>query len=232
MDVVTCRVPQAKDRVQRLPAGVSSTPPGMADPDVEALRSALARHVPRTASAAPGTRPASVALVVRPGDTGLELLVIRRAEAPGDPWSGHMAFPGGRHSPGDADREATAVRETREEVGVDLATGGSRLGRLDDVKPGSGAPPVLVSAFVFAVPSYTAVRINFEVAAAFWIPLRELTAPGAATEYLYTLRGEPSLRFPALAYGEHRIWGLTHRILAQFLEYIRTLPGHQEARSE
>lgn len=199
---------------------------------LDSLAAALAGHLPRTASPREGAFPASVALVVRPGASGLELLVIRRAEVVGDPWSGHMAFPGGRRSPRDADRRATAVRETREEVGVDLDAHGTPLGRLDDVEPLSGAPSVVVSAFVFAVPRGTETRPNHEVDAALWIPLRELTAPGAATEYLHTLTGGRSLRFPALAYREHVIWGLTHRILAQFLEYARTIPGHQEASGE
>lgn len=201
-------------------------------PSIQSLHRALARHVPRTGEAGDGVFAASVALVVRPAPGGLELLLIKRAEVPGDPWSGHMACPGGRRDATDADALATAVRETAEEVGIDLARYGLLLGRLDDVLPRAGAPPVLVSSFVFAVPEGTETRVNREVDRALWIPLRTLVAPGAATEYLHALAGGGSMRFPAFTYQEHVIWGLTYRILIQFLEFARVIVRHQEGSGE
>lgn len=202
----------------------------MTDPRIEALRQSVARHHPRTRDPDPGVRPAAVALVVRPEPTDLELLLIQRAEFAGDPWSGHMAFPGGRRSAHDASSQDTAVRETREEVGIDLAAGGALLGRLDDVHPRSGAPPVAVSPYVFAVAAGTHTTLNHEVARALWIPLRGLVAPGAATEYLHALEDGQRMRFPALGYQEHLIWGLTYRILSQFLEFVRE--ANQGVRGE
>lgn len=171
---------------------------------------------------------ASVALVVQPGVSDLELLLIRRAVAPGDPWSGHMALPGGRRSPEDADGLATAVRETREEVGVDLDRYGEVLGRLDTVQPRSGTPRIAVSPYVFAVPRATAVQPNHEVDLALWVPVGELAAPGAATEYLHALSSGEHLRFPAIGYQEHVIWGLTYRILQQFLATAPARPEQGE----
>ncbi|HEU4700285.1 MAG TPA: NUDIX domain-containing protein, partial [Gemmatimonadales bacterium] len=81
------------------------------------LAAGLAAHRPVTAND-PTLRWAAVALVVTPAPDSM--LLIRRAERAGDPWSGHMALPGGRHSRGDADLAATAMRETAEEVGVRL----------------------------------------------------------------------------------------------------------------
>src|SRR3989442_10873051 len=82
---------------------------------------------------------------------GLEALFIRRAQRADDPWSGQVALPGGRRDAGDADLFATAVRETREETGIDLA-GAERLGRLDDLYPRTPTlPPVVVRPFVFAL---------------------------------------------------------------------------------
>jgi hypothetical protein len=79
----------------------------------------------------------------------------------------------------------------------------------------------VVSPFVFSVPTDVSVSSNHEVDAAFWIPLRLLSEPGAATEYLHALEDGEHLRFPAIAYESHLIWGLTHRIMSEFLEVVR-----------
>jgi len=160
---------------------------------------------------------ASVALLVRPARTTLELLLIQRSERAGDPWSGHMAFPGGRRDPGDADPLATAVRETHEEVGIDVGRYGRLLGALDPVRPGGG-PQLVVSPFAFAVPAGTPAQPNYEVRAALWIPVHDLVDPDAAREYLHEVGAGTPRRFPALTWGEYTIWGLTHRILSQFLD--------------
>jgi 8-oxo-dGTP pyrophosphatase MutT (NUDIX family) len=196
------------------------------DPSIRALHRLLAGYRPRAVEPMAGTVRASVALVVRPARGDLELLLIKRAAFPGDPWSGHMAFPGGRREGGEEDLE-TAVRETREEVGLDLERDGLLLGRLDGVQPRAGAPAVAVVPFVFGVGPGAATRTNPEVDRTYWIPLRALRAPGAATEYLHALSSGDHLRFPAIVYDEQVIWGLTHRILAQFLEFAREVPEEE-----
>lgn len=191
----------------------------------ELLRSELARRPGWRASVPPGVRRAAVALLLRPAAGELELLLIKRAVRRGDPWSGHMALPGGRRDPGDADDAATAVRETREEVGIDLDAVGRPLGSLDEVAPRSGAPQLVVSPFVFAVPPDTSATPNAEVEAAVWIPLRELAHPDAATEHLLeTVTGDPR-RFPAIGTRGYVIWGMTHRILSNFIEVAAPLLG-------
>ena len=187
------------------------------DPRLGALRNRLMAHLPRAAPAVEERQRAAVALVVRPVARDLELLLIQRTFRSGDPWSGHMAFPGGRSDPADADSLTTAIRETREEVGIDLRPE-SVLGSLDEVHPRSGAPSIVVAPFVFAAATRTVAVPNHEVARALWVPLGELSSPGAATEYLHDLGGGQQLRFPAVGYREYTIWGLTHRILLQFLE--------------
>lgn len=165
----------------------------------------------------PPQAQAAVALILAPRveDSGLEALLIRRAERAGDPWSGHMALPGGRREPSDVDLIATACRETREETGLDL--GEARvLGRLDDLRPIRQSERVLaVRPFVFALPVARAPRPSAEVAESLWIPLDELRR--GAGEVWVEHRGTP-LRVAAFRHGERIIWGMTQRALAALLE--------------
>jgi 8-oxo-dGTP pyrophosphatase MutT (NUDIX family) len=173
-----------------------------------------------------GAPRAAVALVLRAAPPATELLLIRRATRAGDPWSGHVALPGGRAQPEDADAVATAVRETHEEVGIDLATAGRWVGALPPVHPLTGAPRVVVRPYVFAVEAGTRALPNDEVAEAAWIAAEELLAPAAAAEHLHEAEEGVSLRFPALSARGFVVWGLTHRILLDFLEvYARARPG-------
>src|SRR5260370_1555175 len=122
--------------------------------------------------------PAAVAVILRDGDEGLEALFIHRAVRAGDTWSGQIAFPGGRRDPGDADLLATAIRETMEEVGVDLS-GAERLGVLDDLYPRTPVlPPAVVRPFVFALTSRPTIVVGpEEVQEAFSFTLRPPPAP-------------------------------------------------------
>lgn len=150
----------------------------------------------------------------------LELLFIRRAELAGDPWSGHMAFPGGRWEPSDDSLEATAFRETREELGVSLDHS-LLLGRLDDIAPGnSRLPPIVVRPFVVAVASDVQISMNEEVAAAFWVPVQSLLDPRSRTEYVLR-SGNTVRRYPGYEVGGQVVWGMTHRIVTQLLGTLR-----------
>jgi 8-oxo-dGTP pyrophosphatase MutT (NUDIX family) len=186
------------------------------------VRHALAGYAPRAADA-PLARLAAVSLLLVEGAGGVELLFIRRAERADDPWSGQVAFPGGRRDPGDLDLLATAVRETREETGVDLA-GAERLGVLDDLVPTTPTlPPVLVRPFVFALDERPALAAERgEVARAFWVALARLATREVRQELVLTLRGVERT-FPAYRVGEDVIWGLTERILTPFLRLVGAL---------
>jgi 8-oxo-dGTP pyrophosphatase MutT (NUDIX family) len=188
------------------------------DPRIAALEAGLASRPPFRAPAGAGAR-AAVALLLRVDGGEVELLLIRRAEREGDPWSGHMALPGGRWQPGDADLAATAARETLEEVGIDVGRHGRRLGELDELAPRSARlPGIVVSPFVHHLTGRVEPRPNHEVQEALWVRVDELLHPDAATEYLHDLADGNTLAFPAYDARGQVVWGMTHRILAGFLE--------------
>lgn len=184
------------------------------------VREALARYVAKAVDA-PEAKPAAVALMLLERSPGseLETLFIKRAERAGDPWSRQIALPGGRRESSDADLLFTAVRETREETGIDLS-GAERLGVLDDLYPRTPTlPPVVVRPFVFGLAAPPRIVTNAEVEHAFWIPLNRLVTPGVRREVTLQLRGEARV-FPAYDLGDEVIWGMTERILTPFLELI------------
>ena len=182
------------------------------------VRRALRGHRPQVVDA-PNARPAAVALVLLEGPQGLEILLIKRAERGDDPWSGQMALPGGRYDAGDADLQATAVRETREETGVDLSAA-ERLGALDDLHPRTSVlPPVVVRPFVFALTHRADLVPSDEVQRAFWLPLGRLSEQGVRREVTLTLRGG-TLTLPAYSVDGELIWGMTERIITPFVDLV------------
>ncbi len=160
-----------------------------------------------------------MALLLVPAPSGLDLLFIERAAREGDPWSGQIAFPGGRREPTDPDLDTTAIRETLEETAIDLA-GAERLGVLDDLHPRSPLlPPVVVRPFVFALPQRPPDTPSAEVKEAFWVGLHELRAPGVYREVTVRPHGL-ELVVSAYVLGGRTIWGMTERILTPLLDRL------------
>lgn len=188
----------------------------LSDPGIVRIARSLRERPGSPAPHDPDARAAAVALVLR-ASPALELLFIRRADYADDPWSGQVAFPGGRHEPGDESLQRTAVRETWEETGIDLAADGAILGALDDVRPNTIAlPRVVVRPFVAAVASEVQVRGSGEVAEAFWVPLDVLGAEAGWRETAVTAGGIERL-VRGFEHGGHVVWGMTERILGQLL---------------
>lgn len=159
-----------------------------------------------------------MALVLVPSPDAF--LLIRRADRPGDPWSGHMALPGGRREPSDADLIETAIREVQEEVGITL-TRSQNMGRLADVIPRTPVlPPVAVRPFVFAIPSRVAVSLSHEVSAASWVPIDHLLHPDTYSPVQIVIRGD-TREFPAYHLEDSFVWGMTERILTEALDEFR-----------
>jgi 8-oxo-dGTP pyrophosphatase MutT (NUDIX family) len=172
------------------------------------------------AAEASGTPRAAVVLLLRETPAaGLEMLLIKRAERDDDPWSGHVALPGGREEPSDASLQHTALRETKEETGIDLEHDGEVLGALEPLRPQARPMALVVQPFVAALRKDQPIVTSDEVAEAFWVPLTTFTGPETATESDVRVNGT-DIRVPSFRYGQYVIWGLTERIIRQLLALV------------
>ena len=184
----------------------------------DAVQVGIAQHRPCLVGSTDKTR-AAVAVVLGPTQGGLQLLFIERAQHPDDPWSGHIAFPGGRIEADDPSPQAAAERETLEEVGLDLS-GAEYWGRVDDLT--GHMLPVVVSGFVYRLATPAALVLSQEVESAFWVGADPLRDPGNRTQYRLRHRGAEQA-FPALdLLGPNRplLWGLTFRIVRQLVAWM------------
>jgi 8-oxo-dGTP pyrophosphatase MutT (NUDIX family) len=186
-------------------------------------------HLRRALSNAPadlalrGVRQAAIAVILVEFETSLDVLMIERAIREGDPWSGHMALPGGHADPDDADLGATAERETLEEVGLDLRNLGERLGRLSDIEP-VRAVPIAVRPFVYLLKTRPELRLSSEVEQALWVPIAPLRAGRQRTTFSLSRAGQ-SLKFPAWEIAGRVVWGLTYRVLDELFKRLDQVSG-------
>ena len=168
-----------------------------------------------------GPRTAAIALILVDLGSSLDFLLIERATREGDPWSGHMALPGGHREATDADLAATAERETLEEVGLDLRAQGEFLGRLSDCMPIRGVP-IAVRPYVYLLPARPTLLLSAEVRRALWVPVAPLL--DGARQATYTLsRGDERLELPAWDIDGSLVWGLTYRVLDEFFRRFNAL---------
>lgn len=188
-----------------------------ADLDRDLLRRALATPAP--AQALESARSAAVSVLLVPRSGGVELLLIRRPERASDPWSGHVALPGGHRDAGDSSLLFTAIRETREEVGVELREE-DLVGTLDDVSPVLPRP-LLVRPFVFVLPARPTLSPSDEVDTTFWTDVGDLASGRHSAEHQLLYAGQQH-RYPAFRVGAHVIWGLTYRVVGSLITRVAT----------
>lgn len=167
---------------------------------------------------------AAVAVVLRERDLGAELLLVRRAERAGDPWSGHVSLPGGLQEPSDRTIEDAACRETLEEVGLDLGRQARPLGRLasevSKTKRGMGLLAIHPIVFALEGPADPVFVPSPEVQHAFWLPLEE--AQSGRLDVIRPWRAFGfDLRMPAWRWEGEIVWGITHRIVSRLLARAR-----------
>lgn len=183
----------------------------------------LARRIagaPRIPVAA-GARRAAVAAALRDGDDGLEVLLMRRAARPGDRWSGQISLPGGHVEPSDADVTAAAIRETREEVGLDLARDAVVIGELASLQAVArgGRIDLWITPVVFQYRGEGAFSLGPEADDAFWLPLDQVRRGDLDAEHPYEHEGGV-VQMPSWRFGERVVWGLTHCILGDLLSAL------------
>lgn len=187
--------------------------------DLQIIKEALSTH-DAARLAREGRSEAAVAMVLRERGGSTEALFIERARHPADPWSGHMAFPGGRRDPDDTSLRAAAERETLEEVGLDLRQA-EPIGRLDDLEGyrGGRAVGLVIGAFVYHHPGPGELTLSREVAEALWVPVPKLHHPDFRIDYMHNGAGPyPGIRVSQA--DPHVVWGLTYRFVETFLGII------------
>lgn len=166
-------------------------------------------------------RRAAVTLVLSPdpGRTSVtDALLVLRAQVEGDPWSGHVALPGGRAETDDSDLLRTAQRELEEETGVSIARP-DFLGRLDDLHPRSAhLPSIAVTPYVAWMEKRIPLTENAELAGHMWVPVAELASPARRSSLVREL---PVPRvFETIEISGYTIWGMTLGIIDNFLERL------------
>ncbi len=182
------------------------------------MRTLLKKARPRKLPFRRHVTRAAVALIYRDEPGSEALFFIQRARRDGDPWSGDMAFPGGRLQPGDRSSRDTAMRETGEETGLDLYREGQYRGRLSDLltRHHSRWRPMVVTPHVFRWQGDTAFQLNHEARQGVWIPLVYLADPANQSRLpINTPLG--TLSFPCCRYQDYCIWGLSYSMMREYL---------------
>jgi len=193
------------------------------DAAVARIARAMEGRVPALAERDEPFKEAAVALVLRHSAVAndLDLLLIRRAQRVGDPWSGQIGLPGGRFEANDSSLEETAVRETIEELGLDVRQHGIILGALDELRPRTPVlPPIIVRPYVCVVREVPSLVPSDEVAEYRWVRVGDLFHPEARVNTTVRVR-DYSMRVDAFQLGDFTVWGMTERILSTFGEIWR-----------
>jgi 8-oxo-dGTP pyrophosphatase MutT (NUDIX family) len=188
---------------------------------LQLIETRLADHTPARSLLRRLQKRSAVAMILQVRDGELQILMIKRAERAGDPWSGHMAFPGGRMDKADAHGYAVAVRETVEEVGLLLAAQAQCIGRLSELsaRPHRGMFGMVVSPFVFRLDHAVTFTPNHEVAEIVWVPLEFLSDENNRQEMLWEYRGV-HMSVPCYWYEGRCIWGLSLMMLDELLDLV------------
>lgn len=188
---------------------------------LQLIETRLADHTPGRTLLRRVQKRSAVAMILQVREGELHILMIKRAEREGDPWSGHMAYPGGRMDKTDANGYEVAVRETAEEVGLILGAKDECIGRLSDLnaRPHRGTFGMAVSPFVFRLDREVTFTPNHEVAEIVWVPLEFLLDTDNREEMIWDYKGA-RIPVPCYRYEGRCIWGLSLMMLDELLDLV------------
>ncbi len=188
---------------------------------LQLIETRLADHTPGRTLLRRVQKRSAVAMILQVREGELHILMIKRAEREGDPWSGHMAFPGGRMDKTDANGYEVAVRETAEEVGLILGAKDECIGRLSDLnaRPHRGTFGMAVSPFVFRLDREVTFTPNHEVAEIVWVPLEFLLDTDNREEMIWDYKSA-RVPVPCYRYEGRCIWGLSLMMLDELLDLV------------
>ncbi|MEM8561287.1 MAG: CoA pyrophosphatase [Pseudomonadota bacterium] len=188
---------------------------------LELIETRLSNHKPGKKMWRRFMKRSAVAMILKVLEGELHILMIKRADREGDPWSGHMAFPGGRMDKTDANGFAVAVRETEEEVGVILGEQDKCIGRLSDIltRPKRGPLGMSVTPFVFRLERNVEFVANEEVAEVLWVPLEFLLDTDNRETMVWHYKGLKA-SLPCYMFEGRRIWGLSLMMLDELMDLI------------
>lgn len=170
------------------------------------------------------SRYACVAVILR-GERceDLEAGFIRRAIHDQDRWSGQIAFPGGKAEPEDLTDLDTALRETKEEIGMELSPQ-ELVGQLNDIQARKMGQMLdfFIRPFVFyRANDFATVLDPREVADFFWISLKDLRDEKKQVQFELS-REQASMKLPAIQMAsDPPLWGLTYMMTAELLAKIK-----------
>ena len=181
----------------------------------------LIRHRPGRKRLRALLNRAAVAMILRERHGETEVLMIERAERRGDPWSGHMAFPGGRMEARDRHGFDVAVRETGEEIGLRLGPSDPCIGRLSEIMTHFQwrRRAMVVTPYLFRLEREVQFELNHEVSAVIWIPISFLANRDNRKKMLLNRRGV-KIPLSCYTYQGRRIWGLSLMMLDELLKIL------------
>ncbi|WP_254823905.1 NUDIX hydrolase [Haloglomus halophilum] len=184
-------------------------PPHVSRLDLDAVRAHRARELAGVERAE--WAGVLVPVIERGGDHHL-LFTERAADMRNH--AGEMSFPGGGYEADDGDLETTALREAREEIGLEPMTA-DVVGPLDDLPGPYGH---VVRPFVARVPDRVYDPDEREVAAVVVISVSDLTAPGVYENETRSHPDRGTARLPFFRVDGHVVWGLTGFIVRTLLD--------------
>lgn len=189
----------------------------------ELIKLRLRTSKPTTISRLRAPKRAAVAALLRFEQDGPEVLLMKRVDRESDRWSGQVSFPGGRLEPDDADLLSCAIRETQEEVGIDLTATARQVGQLSDVQAIARGKslPMAIRPFVFFQTESAEITISDEAEHTFWLPLQKVLDGAFDGSYEYRFAGIP-IMMNCWRFQGNIVWGLTYRMLSSFFELMRS----------